>query len=68
MVYEYEVQTVSGSSFDNLERLGERLQEALNGEDAAARMAQGWELSQVNTLNDEHGINGLILVFRRPKS
>lgn len=30
MVYEYEVQTVSGSSFDNLEGMGERLQEALN--------------------------------------
>jgi hypothetical protein len=68
MIYEYEVQTEGGSSFDNLERLGDRLQETLNGEDAAARMAEGWELWQFNALNDEKGINGLILVYRRPKA
>jgi len=52
MVYEYDVQTEGGSSFDNLERLGERLQETLNGDEAATRTGQGWELWQVNTLND----------------
>ncbi len=68
MVYEYDVQTEGGSSFDNLERLGERLQEALNGDEAASRTGQGWELWQVNTLNDPQGIKGLILVYRRAKS
>ena len=67
MVYEYEVQTESGSSFDNLEALGDRLQQALNGADAASRMAAGWELWQINSFHDQ-GINGLILVYRRPKS
>ena len=52
MVYEYEVQTEGGSSFDNLERVGERLQNMLNGEDAGSRMVAGWEAWQVNTLND----------------
>ncbi len=65
MTYEYEVQTVGGSSFDNLERLGERLQEALNGAEASSRVGQGWELWQVDALNDPQGINGLVLVYRR---
>jgi len=68
MVHEYDVQTEGGSSFDNLERLGERLQEALNGNEAASRVGQGWELWQVNTLNDPQGIKGLILIYRRAKS
>ena len=68
MVYEYDVQTEGGSSFDNLERLGERLTEVLNSEDAASRMAAGWELWQVNTLNDHEGINGLVLIYRRARS
>lgn len=68
MVYEYDVQTEDGSSFDNLERLGGRLQEALNGDEASSRMGQGWELWQVNTLNDPQGIKGLILIYRRAKS
>jgi len=68
MIYEYEVQTEGGSSFDNLERLGDRLQEVLNGEDAASRMAAGWEIWQVNTLNDHQGVNGLVIVYRRAKS
>ncbi len=68
MIYEYDVQTEGGSSFDNLERLGERLQETLNGEEASSRTGQGWELWQVNTLNDPQGIKGLILVYRRAKS
>ena len=42
MVYEYEVQTEGGSSFDNLERVGERLQNMLNGEEAGSRMVAGW--------------------------
>ncbi len=67
MVYEYDVQTEGGSSFDNLERMGERLGEVLNGEDAASRMASGWELWQVNTLNDHDGVNGLVLIYRRAK-
>jgi len=68
MVYEYDVQTEGGSSFDNLERLGERLQEMLNGDEASSRIGQGWELWQVNTLNDPQGIKGLILIYRRAKS
>ncbi len=68
MIYEYEVQTEGGSSFDNLERLGDRLQESLNGQDAASRLASGWELWQVNTLNDHQGINGLVLIYRRAKA
>jgi len=35
MTYEYQVLTAGGSSFDNLERIGNRLQEVLNGDDAA---------------------------------
>lgn len=68
MIYEYEVQTEGGSSFDNLEGFGSRLQEMLNGEEAASRMAQGWELWQVNTLSDHSGVNGHVLVYRRVKS
>lgn len=68
MVHEYDVQTEGGSSFDNLERLGERLQEMLNGDEASSRIGQGWELWQVNTLNDPQGIKGLILIYRRAKS
>lgn len=68
MIYEYEVQTEGGSSFDNLERLGDRLQEVLNGEDAASRMAAGWEIWQVNTLNDHQGVNGLVIVYRRAET
>jgi len=68
MVYEYDVQTEGGSSFDNLERLGERLQETLNGDEAASRTGQGWELWQANTLNDPQGIKGLLLIYRRAKS
>ena len=68
MVYEYEVQTVGGSSLDNLERMGERLQKALNGEEAASRMDAGWEAWQVNTLNDHQGVNGLVIHYRRPRT
>ncbi len=28
-------------------------------------MGQGWELWQVDALNDPQGINGLVLVYRR---
>ena len=42
MVYEYELQTEGESSFDNLERVGERLQNMLNGEDSESRMVAGW--------------------------
>lgn len=66
MIYEYEVQTAGGSAFDNLERIGERLQEVLNGDEAASRLTSGWELWQVNTLNDHQGVNGLVL-YRRAK-
>ncbi len=67
MTYEYEVQTAGGSAFDNLERIGERLQEVLNGDEAASRLTSGWELWQVNTLNDHQGVNGLVLICRRAK-
>ena len=68
MVYEYDVQTEGGSSTDNLERVGARLQETLNGAEASSRMEQGWELWQVNTLNDAQSIKGLLLIYRRAKS
>ena len=67
MNYEYEVQTQGGSAFDNLEAIGDRLRGLLNGEDAASRMAAGWEMWQVNTRNDHHGVNGLAIVYRREK-
>ena len=68
MTYDYFVRTVGGSSFDNLERLGERLQDALGDADTLAQTAAGWELWQVQTLNDHQGVNGLLLVYRRAKS
>jgi len=68
MVYEYEVQTEGGSSFDNLERVGERLQNMLNGEDSESRMIAGWEAWQVNTLNDHQGVHGMMVIYRRPRA
>ena len=68
MVYEYEVQTEGGSSFDNLERVGERLQNMLNGEDSESRMIAGWEAWQVNTLSDNQGIHGMMVIYRRPRA
>ncbi|BDI33946.1 hypothetical protein CCAX7_59970 [Capsulimonas corticalis] len=67
MIYEYEVQTLGGSAFDNLEAIGDRLQGLLNGDDTASRIAAGWETWQVNTLNDHQGVNGLVVVYRREK-
>jgi len=67
MVFEYQVTTVGGSAFDNLERFGERLEDALNSADAVNWMEQGWELWQVNALNDSQGINGVVVIYRRPK-
>lgn len=66
MAYEYKVQTLGTSAMFNLEKTGARLEEFLNHEEVAASANQGWELWQVNTLNDASGVNGLILVFRRP--
>jgi hypothetical protein len=68
MVYEYEVQTEGGSSFDNLERVGENLQNVLNGEEAASRMVAGWEAWQVNTLSGHQGIHGVVIIYRRPRA
>ena len=68
MVYEYEVQTEGGSSFDNLERVGERLQNMLNGEDSESRIVAGWEAWQVNTLSDNQGIHGMMVIYRRPRA
>ncbi|MBC8104271.1 MAG: hypothetical protein H7Z41_16975 [Cytophagales bacterium] len=62
--FEYFVTTLGLSQFDNLESFGARLQQLLDTE-AAAYEESGWELWQVNALNDS--INGLILVFRRAK-
>ena len=67
MVYEYEVQTEGGSAFDNLERVGENLQNVLNGEEAASRMVAGWEAWQVSMLSDHSGVNGVVIIYRRPK-
>ena len=68
MHYDYFVRSIGGSSFDNLERLGERLQDALGDEDAQTQEANGWEMWQVQTLNDHSGVNGLLLVYRRARS
>ena len=68
MVYEYEVQTEGGSSFDNLERVGERLQNMLNGEEAGSRMVAGWEAWQVNTFSDNQDIHGMMVIYRRPRA
>ena len=68
MAYEYEVQTEGGSSFDNLERVGERLQIMLNGEDSESRIVAGWEAWQVNTLSDNQGIHGMMVIYRRPRA
>ena len=68
MIYEYDVQTEGGSSFDNLERIGDRLQQMLNSDQAMSRMEAGWELWQVNTLNGNNAVNGLIIMYRRAKS
>lgn len=66
MSYQYKVETLGASSWDNLERLAEQLQELLD-ETAKRNERQGWELWQVNTLNDKQGNNGFILIFRRPQ-
>jgi len=66
MTYEYQVLTAGGSSFDNLERIGNHLQEVLNGDDSAYLLAKGWELWQVNTIH-EQGVNGVVLIYRRAK-
>ena len=65
--YDYQVQTFGGSSWDNLENVGDHLQQTLLGEETASLTAQGWELWQVNTLQNS-AMNGLIFIFRRPKA
>jgi hypothetical protein len=67
MAYEYQVRTQGASMMDNLERYGERLQQALNQPQVAASEEAGWELWQVHTLKDAEGVNGLIFVYRRPR-
>lgn len=67
MRYDYQVQTVSGSYFGKLEAVGSKLQAALTSEATTSLVEQGWELWQINTLEGDT-MNGLILVFRRPKN
>ena len=67
MDYEYLVKTEGGSTFDNLERAGARLQSMLNSSETVTRSKMGWELWQVNTLAEKQGINGLLLIYRRPR-
>lgn len=67
MLYEYLVRTIGTSSLDNLEHTGQKLQVALNNGEADAYGEMGWELWQVNVLNDASGNNGLIFIYRRSK-
>ena len=69
MRYEYLVQTVSASSWDNLEARGQAPQRTLNIGDVDAYVEMGWELWQVSALNesDPTGNNGFLLIYRRPK-
>ena len=67
MSYDYQVQTIGGSSFDNLEQVGDNLQQAFVNKDTLSLLAQGWELWQVTVLQASE-VNGLILVYRRPKA
>lgn len=66
MSYEYKVYTQGMSVWSFLEAYANVLDETLNGEAVRGLESQGWELFQVNTLNDKNGNNGFILVFRRP--
>lgn len=67
MQYEYSVYTQGKSSWSFLEGFGGQLDELLNSAAVTNQVAQGWELWQVQTLNDKQGNNGFILIFRRPK-
>ena len=66
MQYEYSVYTQGKSSWSFLEGFGTQLDELLNSAAVADQVAQGWELWQVQILNDSQGNNGFILIFRRP--
>lgn len=66
MRYEYLVRTQGHTKFSMLEGFGGKLEEMLNSELFADYELQGWELWQVNTLNDSQGTNGFVLIFRRP--
>ena len=65
--YQYQLQTLSGSSFDNLESVSERVQDSLNGPEVADKISEGWELWQISNLHGPH-VNGTILIYRRPAS
>lgn len=69
MCYEYLVRAIGGSSLDSLESSAERLQRALNGGEVDAYVELGWELWKIEILNSDEatGINGMLLVYRRPK-
>ena len=66
MNYQYHLVTQGVSSWSFLEAHANVLAELLNGEKVRGLEADGWELFQVNTLNDKEGNNGFILIFRRP--
>ncbi len=66
MSYEYYVHSQGVSSWSFIEAHANVLQELLNGEAIRELERAGWELFQVNTLNDKQGNNGFFLVFRRP--
>jgi len=66
MQYEYSIYTQGKSSWSFLEGFGAQLNELLNSAAVTNQVAQGWELWQVQTLNDKQGNNGFILIFRRP--
>jgi len=66
MSYQYKVMVQGVSSGRSLEVRADVLSEMFNGAEVRDLECDGWELFQVNTLNDKYGTNGFILVFRRP--
>lgn len=66
MNYQYQVLSrgVSGI-FTNLESFAGVLQEFLNDEEVQNLTRAGWELWQIQTLSDQQGDNGFLLVLRR---
>jgi hypothetical protein len=64
-IYAYSVLARGDSSWSFLEGMADRLEKFLNDEESLAMQRRGWELFQVNTLNDKQGNNGFLLIFRR---
>jgi len=64
-IYQFHVISKGESSWSFLEGMSDRLEKFLNGDESVYLQQMGWELFQVNTLNDKQGNNGFIAIFRR---